>query len=59
MSKFEPLEAYLPEPGRYELLPFRFERINELEVVITNAVGEFVFLERAKLDQLVARQLSL
>lgn len=58
MSKFEPLEHYMSESGCYELLPFRFERINEQEVVITNAVGEFIFLDRAKLDPLIAHQLS-
>lgn len=58
MSKFEPLQHYLPQPNRYELLPFRFERLNQQEVVLTNAVGEFVFLDRLKLDQLVSHQLS-
>jgi His-Xaa-Ser system radical SAM maturase HxsB len=57
MSKFESLEFYQPEPGRYELLPFQFERIDDGEAVLTNAVGEFTFLPRTVLDQLVAKRL--
>lgn len=57
MSKFSGLERYQAEAGRYELLPFRFEPVGENEVVLTNAVGEFVFLPRPTLDTLVARKL--
>lgn len=59
-SKFLPLVHYTPEQGKYELLPFRFEpaRFSEDEVVITNAVGEFHFLSRTKLNALVDHQLQ-
>jgi len=58
MSKFEPLEAFQNKTGSYELLPFRFESLSDDDVVLTNAVGEFTFLSRRKLEELVAHILS-
>lgn len=29
----------------YQLLPFRFERFNENEYLLTNEVGEYIFLQ--------------
>lgn len=29
----------------YQLLPFRFERFNENEYLLTNEVGEYIFLK--------------
>lgn len=57
MSKFFPLRHYTAQPKTYELLPFRFEPVSSYEVVITNAVGEFSYLSRDKLDSLVNHQL--
>jgi len=57
MSKFQGLDAYVSSTGTYELLPFRFERLAEDEVVVTNAVGEFAFLSQDKLQALVGYQL--
>ena len=31
--------------GQYTLLPFRFERFNEDEYLLTNEVGEYIFLQ--------------
>lgn len=58
MSKFQTLDHFQPAAGHYELLPFRFERMGDDEVVMTNAVGEFAFLPRPKLDDLLARRLQ-
>lgn len=58
MSKFQPLESYLNVSGKYHLLPFRFESLNDDDVVLTNAIGEFTFLSRQKLDDLVAHRLK-
>ncbi|AEV27180.1 His-Xaa-Ser repeat-associated upstream radical SAM protein [Azospira oryzae PS] len=57
MSKFQGLDAYISTTGAYELLPFRFERLEGGEVVLTNAVGEFAFLPQEKLQALVDHQL--
>jgi His-Xaa-Ser system radical SAM maturase HxsB len=58
VSLFKSIDAFQPKAGEYSLLPFRFEQLGDGEVVLTNAVGEFAFLKRSKLDQLVTRQLS-
>ena len=41
----------------YRLLPFRFERFNEREVLVVNEVGEYLFLDRESFDALVAHRL--
>ena len=57
MSKFHTLNHYESAPGCYSLLPFQFEQVGDDEVVLTNAVGEFVFLARSKLDDLLSRRI--
>ncbi len=57
MSKFHTLSHYESAPGGYSLLPFQFEQMGDDEVVLTNAVGEFVFLARSKLDDLLSRRI--
>ncbi|RTL56479.1 MAG: His-Xaa-Ser system radical SAM maturase HxsB [Rhodocyclaceae bacterium] len=57
MSKFQPITCYTNQTSQYELLPFRFEALGDDDVVVTNAVGEFSFLPRPKLEDLVAHRL--
>ena len=57
MSKFSTLDAYTPQLGKYELLPFRFESLDGEEVVVTNFVGEFVILKKEKLTDVVQKKL--
>ena len=56
MSKFQPAEAYQAEGTAWEFLPFRFERLNG-RVLVTNLVGEHLFLERNEFEQLAERTL--
>ena len=35
----------------YQLLPFRFERFNDNQYLLTNEVGEYVFLSNALLSK--------
>lgn len=58
MSKFSTLDKYVSQQGKYELLPFRFESLDNDDVVLTNFVGEFVILKRDKLDEVVHKRLS-
>lgn len=58
MSKFSTLDKYVSQQGKYELLPFRFESLEDNDVVLTNFVGEFVILKRDKLDEVVQKRLS-
>ena len=57
MSKFSTLDAYTPQLGKYELLPFRFESLDDEDVVVTNFVGEFVILKKEKLNDVVQKKL--
>jgi len=54
---FRPLEHFLPAPAEYRLLPFRFLRWDADEVLLTNDVGEFLFLPDAAVRDLVAHRL--
>lgn len=40
----------LPYKDNYKLLPFRFERCGDTQVLLTNEVGEFIFLEEQDFD---------
>ncbi len=56
-EKFQSISFYCSSKENYELLPFRFERLSDSEVVLTNAVGEFSYLDRGKLNDLVNHKL--
>jgi len=58
MSKFRPLTAY-EEPLRdgYQLLPFRFTRLDDNDYVVTNQAGEFLVIDRSTLSDLVRHEL--
>lgn len=56
MTKFNPPEAYRAEPADWQLLPFRFERLKG-RVLVTNLVGEHIFLTHDEFEQLAARAL--
>ncbi|WP_028312880.1 His-Xaa-Ser system radical SAM maturase HxsB [Derxia gummosa] len=61
MSRFQPLNFYQRSPSRpsgYALLPFRFEALDDDEVVLSNMVGEFALLKRDKLRALVNHELA-
>lgn len=57
MSKFNDISAYQNELV-YELLPFKFERLEEDRYLVTNLVGEFHTLERDTLLNLVDKKLN-
>jgi uncharacterized protein len=54
MSKFEALSYYAaPSERSYELLPFKFERLDERRTVITNLAGEYYLLAHGEMEDLV------
>jgi sulfatase maturation enzyme AslB (radical SAM superfamily) len=57
VSKFATLDTYTSTAGQYELLPFRFENLDDKNIVMTNFSGEFVLLERDKLDDIVHKKI--
>ena len=58
MSKFQNLETYIPQPKEYKLLPFRFERLNKSEYVLTNFSSELACIADHQLERIVNHQLS-
>jgi His-Xaa-Ser system radical SAM maturase HxsB len=56
MSKFQPAEAYGPESDDWQLLPFRFHRV-DARVLLTNMVGEHLFVSQADFEQLAGDRL--
>lgn len=59
MSKFQDLRHYEKAlDAGYHLLPFRFIQLDGDRYVASNLTGEFVVLDRAKLQEFAERQLS-
>ena len=58
-SKFHPLSKFEKslEAG-YQLLPFRFTRLDEQKYVLTNQAGEFLVADREVISQLANQDLS-
>lgn len=58
MSKFQKLDFYAQQRP-YELLPFKFDRLNDCEYVITNMAGEYHVLPMRVLEPLINKTLPL
>lgn len=43
---------------RYQILPFRFERFNEKEYLLTNEVGEYIFLQNEDFHRFVKGEMD-
>lgn len=44
--------------SEYQLLPFRFERFNQDEYLLTNEAGEFIFLKNDDFQKLADGRLD-
>ena len=42
----------------YQILPFRFDRFNESEYLLTNDVGEYIFLSNEDFDKFINKELD-
>jgi sulfatase maturation enzyme AslB (radical SAM superfamily) len=58
VSKFQKLEFYAQQRP-YELLPFKFDRLNDDEYVITNMAGEFHVIPVPMLEPIISKTLPL
>ncbi|PZX00842.1 His-Xaa-Ser system radical SAM maturase HxsB [Pseudomonas sp. 478] len=58
MSKFQKLEFYVQQRP-YELLPFKFDRLNDDEYVITNMAGEYHVIPIPMLEPLISKTLPI
>ena len=43
----------------YQLLPFRFERFNDTEYLLTNEVGEYIFLQNEDFHRFVNGEMDI
>ena len=57
-SRFQEAEAYYPQTADWQLLPFRFERLNG-RVLLTNLVGEHLFVTADEFDDLAESRLPV
>ena len=57
MSKFKDLESYV-SAEQYNLLPFKFDRLNDQEYILTNMVGEFHIIPTQKLETIIEHRLT-
>ena len=56
MSKFFPINEY-KEHKNYQLLPFKLDRFNDDQYIITNMVGEYHLINNNKIGELVNKKL--
>jgi len=56
---FRPADRFAAERTDYRILPFRFMHWNEVETILVNDVGEYVFLPRSEFRSFVSRALPL
>ncbi len=56
MSKFATADRFAAQSPDWQLLPFRFHRVDE-KVIVTNMVGEHMFLTEAEFAELAERHL--
>lgn len=55
---FRELDAFLPQPGDYRFLPFRFMRWSGEETLVVNDVGQFLFLPTTVFQEFLERRLA-
>lgn len=57
MSKFQSLEAF-GQGEEYELLPFKFDRFDDNQYILTNMAGEYLLIDSNVIPALIKRELS-
>lgn len=57
MSKFQDVEAYRIAE-QYKLLPFKFDRLNDKEYILTNLIGEYQVISNDKLESIINLKLK-
>ncbi len=58
MSRFDDFDSFLPGQKLYELLPFKFDRLNETDYILTNLIGEYQVVQRDKLESIIDYRLT-
>ena len=57
MSKFFDKEEFLPNKASYQLLPFKFNKLNANKYVLTNLSGEFTVIDNHNLEKIIKLEL--
>jgi His-Xaa-Ser system radical SAM maturase HxsB len=57
MTKVQSPQAFQPMNGRWQMLPLRFERFDANRVLMTNMVGEHLFVSSREFDELTQMRL--
>lgn len=57
-SPCRPISEFLPESGRFGLLPFRFIKLDNSRYVLTNFSGEYIVTDRDNLVRFVEKDLG-
>ena len=57
-SKFAPAQAFEPAEATWEFLPFQFERFSSDRVLLTNMVGEHLFVSSAEFETVMSKALA-
>lgn len=57
MSKFQEQDAY-DVKEQYNLLPFKFDRLNDKEYILTNMVGEYLVIPNNQLELIIDHSLQ-
>ena len=57
-SRFAPPAAYQPADPSWEFLPFQFERLSPNRVLVTNMVGEHLFVSADDFAALMGKKLD-
>lgn len=58
MAGFAPAEAFAPEPSSLQLMPIRFERLEDDQFLVGNMVGDLTFMTGEELDRLTRLALA-
>lgn len=58
MAKFAPAEDFAPSSSaQLELLPIRFERLTAEQYIVSNLVGDYLFVDREELERIAGLDL--
>jgi len=58
MSKFLSRQGFNSGESTYELMPFRFKRVENNEVLLSNIAGEHLFIHQSKLEPFIRHELD-
>ena len=58
MSKFQEYQSFIQDNNNYSLLPFRFSRLDEDQVFLSNIAGQYLVLNNKNFDLFAKKKLE-